>query len=139
MQQIWSIRSRAHECALTGRPFEDGEVFHTAIYFDPQENGYVRRDVSREAWKDAYRGQGWLGALGMDWSALFPVDWAGRKFKKTTGIPASDVLNAIEFESLVIAIIAHDMHQKREISEADYRRLERARKRINAARSAHSG
>ncbi|HEY1051177.1 MAG TPA: hypothetical protein VGE39_15510 [Prosthecobacter sp.] len=52
MQQIWSIRSRAHECALTGRPFEDGEVFHTAIYFDPQENGYVRRDVAREAWKD---------------------------------------------------------------------------------------
>lgn len=52
MQQIWSIRSRAHECALTGRPFEDGEVFHTAIHFDPKENGYVRRDVSREAWKD---------------------------------------------------------------------------------------
>lgn len=52
MQQIWSIRSRAHECAVTGRPFEDGEVFHTAIHFDPKENGYVRRDISREAWKE---------------------------------------------------------------------------------------
>lgn len=52
MQQNWSIRSRAHECALTGRPFEDGEIFHTAIYFDPEENGYVRKDVCREAWKD---------------------------------------------------------------------------------------
>lgn len=52
MQQNWSIRSRAHECSLTGRPFEDGEIFHTAIYFDPQENGYVRKDVCREAWKD---------------------------------------------------------------------------------------
>lgn len=51
MQQNWSIRSRAHECALTQRPFEDGESFHTAIYFDPQENGYVRRDVCSEAWK----------------------------------------------------------------------------------------
>lgn len=50
MQQNWSIRSRAHQCALTSRPFEDGETFHTAIYFDPQENGYVRRDVSAEAW-----------------------------------------------------------------------------------------
>lgn len=50
MQQNWSIRSRAHECALTGRPFEDGESFHTAIYFDPQENGYVRRDISTDAW-----------------------------------------------------------------------------------------
>jgi len=51
MQQTWSIRSRAHECALTGRPFEDGENFHTAIYFDPGENGYVRRDVCAEAWR----------------------------------------------------------------------------------------
>lgn len=51
MQQNWSIRSRAHECALTGRPFEDGESFHTAIYFDPGENGYVRRDVCADAWK----------------------------------------------------------------------------------------
>ena len=50
MQQNWSIRSRAHHCALTSRPFEDGESFHTTIYFDPQENGYVRRDVCAEAW-----------------------------------------------------------------------------------------
>ena len=50
MQQNWSIRSRAHTCALTGRPFEDGESFHTTIYFDPDENGYVRRDVCAEAW-----------------------------------------------------------------------------------------
>ncbi len=50
MQQNWSIRSRAHECALTQRSFEDGESFHTAIYFDPDENGYVRRDVCNEAW-----------------------------------------------------------------------------------------
>ncbi|MFN0075664.1 MAG: hypothetical protein ACKVY0_04235 [Prosthecobacter sp.] len=50
MQQNWSIRSRAHECALTGRPFEDGESFHTTIHFDPQENGYVRRDVCNDAW-----------------------------------------------------------------------------------------
>lgn len=51
MQQNWSIRSRAHECALTARLFEDGESFHTAIYFDPQENGYVRRDICNEAWQ----------------------------------------------------------------------------------------
>ncbi len=50
MQQNWSIRSRAHACALTNRPFEDGESFHTTIYFDPDENGYVRRDVCAEAW-----------------------------------------------------------------------------------------
>lgn len=52
MQQNWSIRSRAHTCAATGRPFEDGESFHTTIYFDPQENGYVRRDICAEAWAE---------------------------------------------------------------------------------------
>lgn len=52
MQQNWSIRVRAHECSLTGRAFEDGEFFHTAIYFDPGENGYVRKDICSEAWKE---------------------------------------------------------------------------------------
>ena len=32
MQQNWHIRSRAHQCALTGRPFEEGDAFYTAIY-----------------------------------------------------------------------------------------------------------
>ncbi len=50
MQQNWSIRSRAHTCAVTGRSFEDGESFHTTIFFDPDENGYVRRDICAEAW-----------------------------------------------------------------------------------------
>ena len=50
MQQNWHIRSRAHTCAVTQRPFEDGEVFHTAIYFDPDLNEYARRDICAEAW-----------------------------------------------------------------------------------------
>ncbi len=50
MQQNWHIRSRAHACTLTERPFEDKEVFHTAIYFDPDSNDYARRDICAEAW-----------------------------------------------------------------------------------------
>ena len=50
MQQNWHIRSRAHACTVTQRPFEDGEVFHTAIYFDPELNEYARRDICAEAW-----------------------------------------------------------------------------------------
>jgi len=50
MQQNWHIRSRAHTCAVTQRPFEDGEVFHTAIYFDPDLNEYARRDICAEVW-----------------------------------------------------------------------------------------
>lgn len=51
MIQNWSIRSRATHCALSGRAFEEGEVFHTAIYFDSEANGYVRRDVAIDVWK----------------------------------------------------------------------------------------
>ena len=50
MIQNWSIRSRAPHCALSERPFAEGEVFHTAIYFDPEANGYVRRDVAIDVW-----------------------------------------------------------------------------------------
>lgn len=51
MLQTWHIRSRANECALTGRPFEEGESFYTAIYFNPELNGYERRDVAVDAWE----------------------------------------------------------------------------------------
>lgn len=52
MQQIWNIKSRAHECARTARPFEVGEVFHTAIYFDTESGEFVRRDVGLDAWAE---------------------------------------------------------------------------------------
>lgn len=52
MIQNWSIRSRAHQCALSGRAFTEGEVFHTAIYFDPETGGYLRRDVGLDSWKE---------------------------------------------------------------------------------------
>lgn len=51
MIQNWSIRTRSHHCALTGRAFEEAEVFHTAIYFDPETSGYMRRDVALDAWE----------------------------------------------------------------------------------------
>lgn len=50
MQQIWNIRSRSRECAVTGRPFEDGEKHYTAIHFDTETGGFMRRDVSLDAW-----------------------------------------------------------------------------------------
>jgi hypothetical protein len=51
MIQNWQIRSRSHTCALSGRAFEEGESFYTAIYFDPETNGYQRRDVATDAWQ----------------------------------------------------------------------------------------
>lgn len=51
MIQNWSIRTRSHHCSLSERPFVEGEVFHTAIYFDAETSGYLRRDVALDAWK----------------------------------------------------------------------------------------
>lgn len=50
MIQSWNIRSRAHQCTLTGRSFEEGESFYTAIYFDRETSGYLRRDIALESW-----------------------------------------------------------------------------------------
>jgi hypothetical protein len=51
MIQNWSIRSRSHHCALSERPFVEGETFHTAIYFDTKTGDYLRRDVGLDSWK----------------------------------------------------------------------------------------
>jgi hypothetical protein len=51
MQQ-WNIKSRAHECARTGRAFTEKEVFHTAIYFDKASGEFQRRDIALDAWNE---------------------------------------------------------------------------------------
>lgn len=52
MLNIWNIKSRAHQCARTGRAFEEGQPFHTAIYFDTETGEFVRRDICSEAWEE---------------------------------------------------------------------------------------
>ena len=47
----WHIISRAHHCSISEKPFLDGEVFFTAIFPDPELNGYLRSDFSQEAWE----------------------------------------------------------------------------------------
>jgi len=49
MQQDWNIKTRATACDATGRPFEEGEVFYTALH---REGDLFRReDLCEEAWK----------------------------------------------------------------------------------------
>ena len=50
MIQTWNLRSRAHHCALSERPFVDGETHYTAIYLDPKTAEYTRRDIALEVW-----------------------------------------------------------------------------------------
>lgn len=49
MQQDWNIRMRAEACDATGKPFAEGEPFHTALY--REGDGFLRRDLCEEAWK----------------------------------------------------------------------------------------
>ena len=57
MLHQWNIRSRAHQCAVTGQPFEDGEKHYTAIYLDKDTGDYTRRDVSLSAWEEDQKTQ----------------------------------------------------------------------------------
>lgn len=52
MQANWNIKSRAHECSRTNRPFEEGERFYTAIYFDTGSGEFQRRDVAESVWAE---------------------------------------------------------------------------------------
>ena len=52
MQQQWNLKTRAHECARTGRLFEPGEIFYTAIYFDTAQGEFLRRDVGMDVWRE---------------------------------------------------------------------------------------
>jgi len=51
LQESWHIRSRARECAASGKPFEEGETIVTALFPDPDSSGYLRRDYTLEAWE----------------------------------------------------------------------------------------
>ena len=49
MTTDWTIQSRAHACATTGRAFTEGEHFYTLLFF---ENGQFRReDLCEEAFR----------------------------------------------------------------------------------------
>ena len=48
MQQDWNIKSRSEACDATGRPFVEGETFHTALFREGE--GFRRTDLSEEAW-----------------------------------------------------------------------------------------
>ena len=49
MNQEWTIQSRAHACAVTNRPFAEGEYFYTLLFADGA--GFRREDMSEDAFK----------------------------------------------------------------------------------------
>lgn len=73
-----------------------------------------------------------LGAVGMDFNALFPEELPKSDYiaAMRRPFPAADVLAALSNELLIITLIALDMEKKREISDADIARLQLSRIRI---------
>ena len=51
LPESWSIKARAHKCAITEVKFEDQQEFYTAIFPDPESSGYLRMDFSEDAWE----------------------------------------------------------------------------------------
>ncbi len=49
--QDWKIRSTTAQCESTAEPFQDGEVFYTCIFDDPESDGFIRKDYSSDSWK----------------------------------------------------------------------------------------
>jgi hypothetical protein len=49
MTTDWTIQGRSHQCAATGRKFEEGEYFYTVLYYEKAE--FRREDLCEEAYK----------------------------------------------------------------------------------------
>ncbi len=77
-----------------------------------------------------------LGAIGLEWSALFPAtDAAARGSAPShSRIPARDLLEIISEEASVVALVAADFLEHRAIREVDWQRLAQAAARIGRAR-----
>jgi hypothetical protein len=56
MQQVWNIKARAEACDATGRPFTEGEIFHTALFVNG--DGFSSSDLCEKAWKARSLNQG---------------------------------------------------------------------------------
>ena len=52
LPESWSIKARAHKCAITEIKFKDQQEFYTAIFPNLEEGGYLRMDFSEKAWND---------------------------------------------------------------------------------------
>lgn len=74
-----------------------------------------------------------LGALGLTFDALFPEKLADHLPRQRRPFNASDVLEAVSHEMIVVAVAGSDLAKGRALSEIDHARLLTAIGRITAA------
>ena len=92
MQQDWNIKQRAESCDVKGRPFVEGEVFHTSLFLDGE--GFRRSDLCEEAWK----------ARSLDLAAETPFSTWRSKFEPPAP-PAPEPLPRDDAEGMLRKLI----------------------------------
>jgi hypothetical protein len=92
MQQDWNIKSRSDSCDVTGQPFAEGEVFHTALFLGGE--GFRRSDFCEEAWQ----------VRSLDQSAERPFSSWRSKFEPTPP-PAPEPLPRDDAEGILRRLI----------------------------------
>jgi hypothetical protein len=80
-----------------------------------------------------------LGAVGLDFDALFPEKIDHRSPPVRRPYPAADVLEALSRETLIVAVAAGNLAQGVELTDVDRARLLLAASRIEQARSMANG
>lgn len=92
----WEIQAPSTHCSITGRKFEDGEVFYTLLFREP--SGFRRQDLCEEAWQNS-----------QDKHLAFST-W---KSKFEAPPPKPDPLPANDAESLLRRLIEENAPQTR--------------------------
>jgi hypothetical protein len=80
-----------------------------------------------------------LGAVGLDFSDLFPPKPIEHANPERRPFMPSDVYEVARMEVGVVAIIAADMHKQRAVSDADYDRLLAAANKLSRIAEAAYG
>lgn len=74
-----------------------------------------------------------VGALGLDVGDLFPPkDTHAQPLKRRSMLTARQALDLLQAESLVVFVVASDVHRERQVSDANWLRLRDAAARIQA-------
>lgn len=76
-----------------------------------------------------------LGAMGLRMTDIMPERLTHEAPRRRIGAPAADMLRALERELTIVAIVASDIQEKREIRPEDWARFSAAAALLIAARA----
>lgn len=121
MSQDWTIKSRAHQCAISGEPFADGAHIYSCLR--QGEEGYERLDIAEAHWNEASREK-----VISFWKSVYhaPPPPAEEPLKKeTVETLLRQYLSKEDFSRMeVVYILAVMLERKRLLIERDVKRTD---------------